>query len=274
MTDTIDMARAHYNATGLTARIKNALLKIAPETAQLKISDIAALDQFHTRGMLATRDLAAMTLIGPETRVLDLGCGIGGPARFLAATFGCHVTGMDLSETFIEAARYLTERCAMQDKVSFQVGNALETGLASGSFDLVFLQHVAMNIGDRASLYAEIARVLAPGGRLATYDVILKSGDVHYPTPWARDAAASVLLTEDQTRDALLAASLEPVAWRDDSELAAAWFATLPTNPPTDGPTLALVLGPDFPTRTSNLGRNIKEGRVGILSAIATRAGS
>ena len=104
MTDTVEIARAHYNATGLTGRIREALLKIAPEEQRLTPADIAAMDQFHTRGMLATKDLAAMTAIGPETRVLDLGSGVGGPARFLAATFGCHVTGVDLSEAFIEAA--------------------------------------------------------------------------------------------------------------------------------------------------------------------------
>jgi hypothetical protein len=113
MTDTIDIGRAHYNATGLTARIRDALLKVAPEEQLLTVADIAAMDQFHTRGMLAARDLAAMTNKAPDTRVLDLGCGIGGPARFLAATFGCHLTGLDLSESFIEAARYLTDRCAM-----------------------------------------------------------------------------------------------------------------------------------------------------------------
>lgn len=272
MTDTIDIARAHYNATGLTAKIRDALAKIAPEDQRLKVSDIAPMDQFHTRGMLATKDLAAMTPIDPTTRVLDLGSGIGGPARFLAASFGCHVTGVDLSENFVDAANYLTERCGMQSQVSFEVGNALDLPFDAGSFDLVFLQHVAMNIEDRARLYAGIARVLAPGGRLATYDVILKGGDVHYPNPWARDPSASFLLTEDQTREALLSAGLKPVEWRDDSEVALGWFATLMAGGPPTGPTLAVVLGPEFPALTGNLGRNLKEGRIGILSVVAERA--
>ena len=271
MTDTIEVARAHYNATGLTAKIRDALAKIGPEDRRLTVGEIAAMDQFHTRGMLATNDLAAMTYIGPSTRVLDLGCGVGGPARFLAATFDCHVTGVDLSENFIDAARYLTERCGLQDQVSFEVGNAVDLPFEDGSFDLVFLQHVAMNIQDRAGLYAEVARVLDPGGQLATYDVILKAGDVHYPNPWARDASASFLLTEDETRQALVQAGLRPRAWRDDSELAQSWFATLAAGGPPAGPTLAVVLGPDFPALTGNLGRNLKEGRIGILSAVAER---
>ena len=271
MTNTVEMARAHYNATGLTAKIRDALAKIAPDEQRLTVADLAAMDQFHTRGLLATKDLTGLTTISPDTRVLDIGCGIGGPARFIAATFGCHVTGVDLSENFIDAARYLTERCAMNDQVAFEVGNALDLRFEAGAFDLVLLQHVAMNIEDRASLYAEIARVLAPGGRLATYDVVMKSGDVHYPNPWARDASASFLLSEDETRDTLAGAGFETVAWRDDSDLALGWFATLMAGGPPAGPTLAVVLGPDFPALTGNLGRNLKEGRIGIVSAILER---
>ena len=272
MTDTVEVARSHYRATDLTERIRTALLQITTEDQRLTVADIAAMDQFHTRGMLATKELAGMTSIGPCTRVLDLGCGVGGPARFLAATFGCQVTGIDLSEDFVAAATYLTKRCAMEGQVSFQVGNALDLPFEPQTFDLVFLQHVAMNIADRPSLYAEVARVLAPGGQLATYDVIMKSGDVHYPNPWAREASASHLLSEEETRDALVAAGLKPVRWRDDSGPAVDWFASLATGGPPVGPTLGVILGPDFQVLTGNLGRNLKEGRIGILSAIAERS--
>ena len=272
MIDTIDVARTHYEAAGLTAKIHDALARIAPEDQRLTVTDLAAMDQFHTRGLQATTELTALTPIDAATRVLDLGCGVGGPARYLAATFGCHVTGVDLSESFIEAATYLTRRCGLQDKVECQVGNALDLPFAGGSFDLVMLQHVAMNVADRAALYAGIARVLAPGGRLATYDVVLTGGDLHYPNPWARDAAASHLLTAEATGAALAAAGFEPVVWRDDSQAAVDWFKTLPAANPPAGPTLALVLGPDFPALTGNLGRNLDEGRIGILSAIVLRA--
>ena len=271
MTDIVEKARAHYGAPDVTARIRAALGQIAPEHQRLTIADIAPLDQFHTRGMLATRDLAAMADIRPDTRVLDLGCGIGGPARFLAATYGCHVTGIDLSEGFIEAAQYLTSRCGMEDLVSFRLGNALALPFPASGFDLVFLQHVAMNIQDRAGLYAEIARVLRPGGRLAMYDVVLKDGAVLYPTPWARDASASFLLTEEETREALGAAGFARVAWREDSALARDWLAALGAAGPPAGPSLAVVMGEDFRTMTGNLGRNIIEGRLGIVSAIMER---
>ena len=156
MTDTITNVREHYSATGLTDRIKSALATIAPESQPLTVAQLAPLDQFHIRGILATAELAGAAGLEPSTRVLDLGCGIGGPARYLAATFGCKVTGVDLSPGFIEAATYLTARCGLSDRVTFQVGDALHLPFEDAAFDAVFLQHVAMNIEDRAALYAEV----------------------------------------------------------------------------------------------------------------------
>ena len=135
--------------------------------------------------------------------VLDVGSGIGGPARFLAATYGCQVTGVDLSEPFVDAARYLTERTGQSGQVSFQTASALELPFDDGRFDVVLLQHVAMNISDRARLYREIRRVLKSGGRFATFDVVLNSGEPHYPVPWARTPATSFLLTAAATREAI-----------------------------------------------------------------------
>jgi ubiquinone/menaquinone biosynthesis C-methylase UbiE len=119
--------------------------------------------------------------------VLDLGSGIGGPARYLAATFGCEVTGVDLSPGFIDAATYLTARCELSDRVTFQAGDALHLPFEDGVFEAVFLQHVTMNIEDRTAHYAEVRRILTPGGRFATYDLVLRDGNVEYPVPWARD---------------------------------------------------------------------------------------
>jgi ubiquinone/menaquinone biosynthesis C-methylase UbiE len=118
--------------------------------------------------------------------VLDVGSGVGGPARLLAATYGCQVTGVDLSEPFVDAARYLAERTGLSGQVSFETASALELPFDDGPFGVVLLQHVAMNISDRARLYREIRRVLKPGGRFATFDVVLNGGEPHYPVPWAR----------------------------------------------------------------------------------------
>ena len=149
-----------------------------------------------------------MAGITADMSVLDVGSGIGGPARFLAATYGCQVTGVDLSEPFVDAARYLTERTGQSGQVSFQTASALELPFDDGRFDVALLQHVAMNISDRARLYREIRRVLKSGGRFATFDVVLNSGEPHYPVPWARTPATSFLLTADATREAIEAGRL------------------------------------------------------------------
>src|SRR5262249_54389677 len=147
---------------------------------------LGALDQFHTRGLAATDELAKLAGITAEMSVLDVGSGVGGPARFLAATYdGCRVTGVDLSEPFVEAARYLTERTGQSGRVWFETASALELPFDDGDFDVVLLQHVAMNISDRARLYREIRRVLKSGGRFAIYDVVSNGGEPHYPVPWA-----------------------------------------------------------------------------------------
>ena len=271
MTDRTSMLREHYRATGLTDRIKSALAAITPEDQPLTTAQLAPLDQFHTRGILATTELAGAAGLEPGSRVLDLGCGIGGPARQLAATFGCSVTGVDLSPGFIDAATYLTARCGLSDRVRFHVGDALQLPFETGAFDRAFLQHVAMNIEDRAALYAGIRRVLAPGGRLATYDLVSRDGDVVYPVPWARDASASSLRSEADTRSALERAGFKAVLWRDDTQTALDWFRAAMVDPPPGVLNLGVVMGPDFPAMARNLARNIRENRVGVLSAVLTR---
>jgi sarcosine/dimethylglycine N-methyltransferase len=109
---------------------------------------------------------------------------------------------VDLSEPFVDAARYLTERTGQSGQVTFQCASALDLPFDDGRFDAVFLQHVAMNIADRMRLYGEIRRVLNAGGRFATYDVVLLSGAPHYPVPWARTPDTSFLLSAPATRAA------------------------------------------------------------------------
>jgi len=268
MTDVLDGVREHYRATGLTARLKTALAPLGPEEQRLTPQQLAALDQFHTRGLLATAELAKLAGVAAGMSVLDVGSGVGGPARFLAATSGCNVTGVDISEPFVEAARYLTDRTGQGGQVSFQSGSALELPFADGRFDVVLLQHVAMNIADRAALYREIHRVLKPGGRFATYDVVMKGGDPHYPVPWARTPATSFLLTAEATRAAIEPAGFRTLVFQDDSETAAAWFAQVRASGPPPSPNLGVVMGPDFAQLSLNLGRNIAEGRIGILTAV------
>jgi sarcosine/dimethylglycine N-methyltransferase len=268
MTDALDGVRDHYRATGLTERLKTALMAFGPEDQRLTPQQLSALDQFHTRGLAATAELAKLAGITADTVVLDVGSGVGGPARFLAATYGCRVIGVDLSELFVDAARYLTTRTGQSGQVSFEVASALQLPFDDGRFDVVLLQHVAMNIADRARLYREIRRVLKAGGRFATFDVVLNSGEPHYPVPWARTPATSFLWAAAATREAIEPAGFRTLAWQDDTETAKAWIAQLRASGPPPSPNLGVVMGPDFAQVSANLGRNLIEGRIGILTAV------
>jgi SAM-dependent methyltransferase len=268
MTDLLTAVQDHYRATGLTERLKTALAALGPDDQRLTPQQLAGLDQFHTRGIAATAELARLAGITANMSVLDIGSGVGGPARFLAATYGCRVTGVDLSEPFVDAARYLTQRTGLAEQVSFQRGSALELPFDKSGFDLVMLQHVAMNIADRSRLYREIRRVLIPGGRFVTYDVISISGEPYYPLPWARTRATSFVLTAAATRQAIEAAGFRTVAWQDDTEAAKAWVLQLRASGPMPAPNLGVIIGPDFAELSSNLGRSLIEDRLGILTAV------
>jgi SAM-dependent methyltransferase len=268
MTDTLDGVRDHYRATGLVERLKMALAAFGPEDRRLTSEQLSALDQFHTRGLAATAELATLAGITADMSVLDVGSGVGGPARFLAEAYGCRVTGVDLSEAFVDAARYLTERTGQTGQVSFETASALELPFDDGSFDLVLLQHVAMNLSDRARLYREIRRVLKSGGRFVTFDVVMGSGEPHYPVPWARTPATSFLLTAAETRAAIEPAGFRTLERQDGTEAAKAWIAQLRASGPPPSPNLGVVMGPDFSQLAANLGRNLIEGRLGILSAV------
>lgn len=268
MTDVLEGVRDHYRASGLVERLKTALAAFGPDEQRLAPQQLASLDQFHTRGLEATVELAKLAGIAADMSVLDVGSGVGGPARFLAATYGCRVTGVDLSEAFVEAARYLTQRTGQSERVSFENASALALPFDDGHFDVALLQHVAMNISDRARLYQEIRRVLRPGGKFALYDVVLKGGDPHYPVPWARTPATSFLLTAAATGEAVEAAGFRKLAWQDDSEAAKVWIAQRRAAAPPPSPNLGVVMGPDFAQLAANLGRNLMEGRLGILAAV------
>lgn len=268
MANVLDGVRDHYRATGLTERLKAALAVLGPDDQVLTPQQLGALDQFHTRGLAATNELAQLTGMTAAASVLDVGSGIGGPARYLAETFGCRVTGVDLSEPFVDAARYLTARTGQNEQVTFQTASALDLPFDDGRFDIVLLQHVAMNIADRAQLYREIRRVLTPGGKFASFDVVLNRGEPHYPVPWARTPETSFLLTAAATCEAVEQAGFRALTLQDDTEAAKQWVIQLRDAGPPPPPNLSVVMGPDFAHLAANLGRNLLEGRLGVLMAV------
>ncbi|MBS0538744.1 MAG: methyltransferase domain-containing protein [Proteobacteria bacterium] len=263
----------HYAGRSLVEAVLAAVDAAGLPKTGLKSTDLAPLDQFHARGLAATRDLAALAGVDANTRVLDVGSGIGGPARHLAESTGCHVVGVDLTAEYCRLATALSQRTSVADKVSFQPANALDLPFADGSFDIAWTQHVVMNIGDRPKLYGEMFRVLKPGGRIAFYDAVAIEGQTPtFPVPWARDASTSFLWTAEATRAVLEKAGFRIRAWRDVSEEGKQSFAARASasGPPPLG--LHLLMGPDFKTMAANFGRNVIEGRVGLLMAVGEKA--
>jgi len=267
--------RDHYDSAELTRAILDALAAAGKDPEALTPDDLAPIDEFHVRGREASLELAAQLDLGPACRVLDVGSGLGGPARLLAGRGGCHVTGIDITPAFCTAARALTERVGLGDRVDYREGNALDLPFADAAFDVVWTQHAAMNIADKPRLYAEMARVLRPGGRLAIYDVLQGTGgDVVYPAPWAREPSISFLATPDEMRGLLAGAGLEEVSWRDTTAEGRAWFEAMADRIAEHGPPplgFHILLGPDFAAMAANQRRNLVEDRVALIETVWRR---
>ncbi len=266
-----------YGASDFVSRVEGVLQQAGLGEGAIPWMALAPLDQFHVGGAAATTALAEKLAIAPGHSVLDVGCGLGGPSRHLASVYGCTVAGIDLNPSLIDLANMLTRRAGLSERVTHMTGNATELPFEAQSFDLAWTQHVVMNIEDRHALYAGVHRVLRPGGRFAMYDVVAgDEGPLHFPVPWARDPAASFLLTSDATRHVLEACGFKIVEWVDATDAGRAWFqaqsTAAQTRPEPLRPlALPLIMGPDFPTRTANLGRNFQEGRARLLQAVVQR---
>ncbi|MGF6753279.1 class I SAM-dependent methyltransferase [Paraburkholderia sp. GAS42] len=272
MTDAAEIEQ-HYGPKGLLERLKLALSAMGHEAGRLRLEELAPLDQFHSRGLDATVELAQALRIDGSTRVLDIGSGLGGPSRYLAATYGCTVHGIDLSLPFVEAATFLAERTGLSDKVTYQCADALGLPFGVDAFDVAWTQHVAMNIADRAALYRETSRVLRPGSHFAIFDVVAASDTpLHYPVPWARGPETSFLVTADAMHRLLTEQGFRPISWVDSTQAGIAWFAerqearAQQSAPPVLG--LHLAMGPGFGEMTANLARNLREGRAALVQAI------
>jgi ubiquinone/menaquinone biosynthesis C-methylase UbiE len=265
----------HYKRRALGDVILAALTAAGIDIEHLTPDDLAPVDEFHSGGRNATVRLAQLAQINGSERVLDVGCGIGGPSRYLASKFGCQVTGLDLTADFIALAGMLAQRTRLADKVTYRQGDALDLPFADASFDLVWSQNAAMNIADRDRLYAEMRRVLTPSGRLALQEIAAgPGGEPFYPTPWASDKSISFLITPDATRAALERIGFRMVAWQDTTEEALeqqrARAKALETGslPPLG---LHIVIGEAFPTVTKNMLRNLQEERLNLFNAVLER---
>lgn len=206
---------AHYTRDDLLERLRAALIEDGVDPDHPTIDALAHYDHFHGRGIEATHEIADALEISPADHLLDIGSGLGGPARYFAQRFGCRVSGIDLTEPFCELARQLTQRLGLEGRVDFTHGNALAMPFADVRFDGAYSMNVSMNIRDKAALYREVHRVLKPGAWLVFSELLRGTGpEPDYPTPWARSAEASFLSTLESTERALRDAGFELTATR------------------------------------------------------------
>jgi ubiquinone/menaquinone biosynthesis C-methylase UbiE len=268
--------RSHYTRGDLLQRLQAALVDDGADPKRPTLEALAPYDQFHGRGLEATEDLAARVQPAAADHLLDVGSGIGGPARYLAQRFGCRVTGVDLTPEFCDVATQLTRQLGLQQQVDFQVGDALALPFGEAAFDGAYSMNVSMNIADKAGLYRELWRVLKPGAWLLLSEIARGSGpDLDYPTPWASSAATSFLVTPQQTRQGLLQAGFEVLMLEDTLDKARDYAARSRAlvergaKPPHRA--VMLIHGDVASRAMANSARAIKEGRALPVEVLARK---
>ena len=276
MTDAHEEMLRHYAQGGLLERILDGLKILGKDPHSLTHEDLAPADEFHSNGRAATLALAELAQIPRGSRVLDVGSGLGGPARFLAAVHGCDVTGIDLTPEFCAVAGELTRLTGLDKRTRFQVGNALDLPFGESSFDVVWTIQMQMNIRDKRRLYGGIARVLKAGGLFVCQEICAGNGEpIDLPVPWASRPEQSHLASPESLRSLVLEAGLRERAWRDvTQDLVAARKAQQAriqaagggSAPPPLG--MHLVLGQQAALKMSNSARNADLGRIAYFQGV------
>lgn len=272
---TDDRIASHYSGGALLSAIAVGLDALGKTFDTATIADLAPVDEFHIGGRPATTELCEQLHMQPGSTVLDVGCGIGGTARFIASTFGCDVTGIDLTPEYIDVATELTTKVGLDNQVRFEVGSALAMPFDDGSFDVATQLHVGMNIDDKNSLFAEVSRVLKPGGRFGVYDIMRTSDEAHeFPVPWAADESMSFVADPATNRAALEAGGFLVTAQRDRGEAAGFFAAQRQKAAEVGGPPplgVHVIIGGDAPVKIANLVEAIGAGTLAPFEIICEK---
>jgi SAM-dependent methyltransferase len=267
----------HWGRGDVYGLIVSALARASKPLEGLTVEDLAPIDHFHARGYPATVELADRLPIRPDAHILDIGCGLGGPARYIAQRFRCRVSGLDITQPFVEAANKLTALLRMGEQVQVQLGDGQLLPYADACFDGAYAQHVTMNVADRPRFFAEAYRVLRPGAFFAlTEHGLGPRGQPHHPVPWSEDGSGAYLISPQETR-----ARLEEAGFRaiDIEETGAKYLAgyKMAIQRATEGklPPLGihLLMGDTAAQKTMNAARNIEESRTRPIQAICFKPG-
>ena len=275
MAKDIKDVHSYYSPNDLFNKIIEGLNRLGIDLANVTPDDLQPVDEFHIRGDAATKELIKLAEFTPDMHILDVGCGIGGSTRRLSLETGCRVTGIDLSEAYVDTAERLTQLLDMQDQVIFHACSALELPFEDNYFDGVWSLQMNMNVEDKLSWLKETYRVIKPGGRAVLYEVCgNKNTPLHFPVPWAQDSSMSFLVPPALFRNVITSAGFDIEIWNDKTDLAQKAFADAkePVGQP-DLPILGvyLLVGNDIQTKAYNLHRNLDEERVSLIETVALK---
>jgi SAM-dependent methyltransferase len=248
---------AHYTRPQLEQTILQALAGAGKDTRHVSALDLAPVDEFHVGGLDLTKELATLMNLHPGMRLLDVGCGIGGPARYFAAEHGCKVTGVDLTDEFVRTAQALTRLVNLETTTEFRHASALELPFEEGAFDGAYMIHVGMNVPDKAGVFREVARVIKPGARFTIFDFMRRaSSPFTFPVPWALSEATSAVAEPSVYRSALQEAGLRITHERSRVAFAIAFTQNVMERLAQSGPPLLglhLLMGDKTPVMARNM---------------------
>jgi len=275
MAEDIKHIHSYYSPNDLYNKIIDGLHTLGIDLDKVTLDDLHCVDEFHIRGDTATKELISLANFTSDMHILDVGCGIGGSTRRLAHETGCRVTGIDLSDVYIDTANRLTELLNMQDRVDFHAASALDLPFDDNAFDGVWSIQMNMNVKDKLGWMQETLRVLKPGGRAVLYEVCAgPNTPQHFPVPWAQDSSMSFLIPSQDFREVIEEAGFTISTWVDKTDLAQRAFANV--QKPVGAPKLPvlgvyMLVGNDISTKAYNLHRNLDEGRVSLIEAVAVK---
>ena len=267
----------HYAHGSLLNAIHNGVQELGKTTDTVSVEDLGPVDEFHIGGRVATENFLDQLDIGTDHCVLDVGCGLGGGSRFAAQRYGCRVTGIDLTQEYVETGEVLCSWVGLGDRIHLETGDATALSHPDDAFDRAYMMHVGMNIADKRSLAAELHRVLRPGGKLGIYDVMrVGDGDLAFPVPWATEPVSSAVATPNEYKTVLEAAGLRIIAERNRRDFALDFFAQLQAKavsaagPPPLG--LHILMGDTASTKVKNMIDNISRSLIAPVELIAEKA--
>jgi ubiquinone/menaquinone biosynthesis C-methylase UbiE len=254
----------HYTHGSLEQAVLAGLAAAGKDLNALTLDDLAPVDEFHIGGRQATVEFAEALGARPGMYLLDVGSGLGGPSRYFAAARGCRVTGIDLTEEYVQVARALATRLGLSDRVSYRQGSAVALPFEPGVFDGAYMLHVGMNIQDKRALFEGLRRVIRPGGVIGIYDVMREeAGDLAFPVPWASSPATSFVETAATYRSLMEAAGFVVETVRSRRDFALEFFqrraqATQSGGPPPVG--IHIAMGESAPQKSRNMAENVRKG--------------